>query len=520
MSNSTRTQKAFLNIAVSVLGQILSFALSFVIRTVFIRTLGELYLGLNGLYTNILSVLNLTELGLGTAIVIDLYRTVATNDKEKTKQYLELYRRAYFIIGAVIVLAGLALMPFLHYFVNDSELLVGINYRLVFLLYLLNTTFSYFFFAYRQSILQANQEEYKIRTITYIFKIVEMLLQVTGLLIFKSIYLYLFIPIVLGCISTVLKGMLCGRWYPYIREKPEGKLTKEELRTTWRNIRSVAIYKVSGCVISSTDNIILSSFISIIITGLYSNYLVITSAITTLLEKLFSAFTAGLGNLNVEAGENLEKKHDVFKALSFLNFWLYGFCSVCIFVLFEPFIQLWLGAEYTLGYWTEFAIMLSFLINGLQETVGTHRAAYGLFYRGRYRPLFSITLNIGISILLVKLLPSEFGIVAVLLGTVLSNLLSTWWYDALILYKSAFKRSPKEYYLRYLLRMFFILAVALVSRYIVSLLTLSPLLLFFAAFFLCVVVFHVPFFLLHYKSPELRYFLSSGKSLLSSKLRH
>ena len=173
-----RIEKSILNVMTGTIGQLFSFALSFTIRTVFIQTLGTIYLGLNGLYTNILSVLNLTELGLGTAIVIELYRTVAQNDEEKTKQYLQFYRKAYYFIGICILVIGLLLIPFLQYFINDSDVLGLINYRLVFLLYLFNTVFSYFFYAYRDAILCANQQEYKARIITYIFKFIEMILHV------------------------------------------------------------------------------------------------------------------------------------------------------------------------------------------------------------------------------------------------------------------------------------------------------------------------------------------------------
>ena len=301
--------------------------------------LGEVYLGLNGLYSNILSVLNLTELGLGTAIVLELYRTVAQKDEEKTRQYLDLYKKAYLVIGIIILAAGLALTPFLQYLVNDTDSLELINYRLVFILYLLNTVFSYFCFAYRESILNANQQEYKLRLVTYIFKLVEMVLQIVTLIIWKNIYIYLIIPLVLGCVCTVTKGILIGKWFPFILIKPSGKLSKSELKETVRNIYSVALYKISGTIMNSTDNIILSSYISIIITGVYSNYLILTSSVTTILEKVFTAFTASLGNLNAEEKENVDKKYRVFKTLSFLNFWVYGFCAACFYVLFTPFIS-------------------------------------------------------------------------------------------------------------------------------------------------------------------------------------
>lgn len=459
-----RIEKSMLNVLTGTLGQVISFALSFAIRTAFIQTLGTIYLGLNGLYTNILSVLNLTELGLGTAIVIELYRTIATNDEEKSKQYLQLYRKAYYFIGMCILIIGLALTPFLQHFIKDSDVLGLINYRLVFLLYLFNTVFSYFFYAYRDAILCANQQEYKARIITYIFKFIEMVLQIITLIIFKNIYIYLIIPIVLDCLATIVKGILIGKWFPFILEKPEGKLSKEELKTTGKNIFSVALYKVSGTVINSTDNVILSSYISIILTGVYSNYLTLTAAVNTILSKFFSAFTASLGNLNVDAGDDIEKKYFIFKSLSFMNFWTYGFCAVCFLVLLDPFISVWIGNKFIMNFPTECAIVCNFLITGLQETVGTHRAAYGLFYKGRYRPIFSVILNIFFSILFVKILPETYGVVAVLLGTIISNIAVSWWFDAYLVYKYAFQKKPWIFYREFWLRFIFNMIIGIILR--------------------------------------------------------
>lgn len=517
MSAQSKVQKSFFNVVTGIFGQGLSYVLSFVIRTVFIKTLGELYLGLNGLFTNILSVLNLAELGLGTAIVIDLYKTVAQNDQEKSKQFLQLYKRAYYIIGSLILAAGLILTPFLHLLIKDHESLALINYRLVFILYLINTVFSYFFYADRQSILDADQAEYKARIITYIFKFAEMLLQIVTLFLFKNIYAYLIIPIVLTCISTVLKGILIGKWYPFVKEKPQGKLSKEETKETWKNVGSVALYKVSGVVINSTDNILLSSFISIIVTGLYSNYLIIVSALKTMLEKCFSAFTASLGHLNVEEGENTERKYFIFKTISFMNFWFYGFCGVCMLVLFKPFVTFWVGEEYVFDTWTEIAIVVNFLVFGLQETMGTHRAAYGLFQKGKWRPLFTVVLNIVLSILFIKIMPAQYGVVAVLLGTILSNLAVAWWFDALIVHKHAFKKSPKKYYLTYWLRMAYVAVFCVLLKWICSLFSILPLVDFLAYGVICTVVYNGVFLLIFWKTKEFAYLKQAALRLLKRR---
>lgn len=517
MSKQSKAQKSFFNVVTGIFGQGLSYVLSFIIRTVFIKTLGELYLGLNGLFANVLSVLSLTELGFGTAIVIDLYRTVVKKDDEKSKQYLQLYRKAHYVVGCVIFAVGLILTPFLHLLIKDSGSLALINYRLIFILYLCNTTFSYFFFSGRTAYLNAEQAEYKSRIITYIFKFLEMLLQIITLFVFKNIYVYLIIPIVLGIVSECVKGILVGKWYPLVKEKPEGKLSKEEKKETWKNVSSVALYKVSGVVINSTDNILLSSFISIIVTGLYSNYLIIVAAIKTMLEKCFSAFTASLGHVNVEGGENTEHKYFIFKTISFLNFWFYGFCGVCLFVLFKPFITFWIGEEYVFDSLTEVIIVVNFLVFGLQETMGTHRAAYGLFQKGKWRPLFSVILNILLSILFIIIMPEKYGVIAVLLGTILSNLFVTWWFDALVVHKYAFNIKPYKYYLEYWLRFLYIAIFAIGLKVVCSLFSVSPIVDFILYGLLIFIVYNGVFVGLFGKTKEFKYFINTLKSLFAKR---
>ena len=513
-----RTGKGILNGLTGILGQFLSFIVSFIVRSIFIKTLGEAYVGLNGLYSDILSMLNLTELGIGTAMIIELYRTVAEKDDEKTLQYLQLYQKASYVIGAVILVLGLILTPFLDHLIKDRETIQLFNYKLAFLLYLFGTVMSYFVLPARNSIVTANQQEYRTRIYSYCFKILEMLLQIIALLLFKNLYVYIIIPIVVNLFSLIyIRGKLIPRWYPFINNKPQGRLSEEELRKTKRNVLSVTIYKLSGKVISSTDSIIISAYISIILTGIYSNYLIIVAAIQTLLEKVFTAFAAGLGNLNADKSNNPEKKYEVFKTLNFLNFWLYGYCAVCLFTMLHPFITVWIGEKYLLSELTEFVIVFNALVAGLQETVSTHRGAYGLFYAGRYRPVFSSLLNIVLSLFFVRVFPAEQGVIAVLLGTILSNLCVSWWFDAYILHKHAFQRSPAGYYAVYWLRMAYCIAMCLICRQLCGLIPFTHIWNLILRFFITTFIFHGTFLLLFRKTKEFQSVQDHARQLLKSR---
>lgn len=312
---------------------------------------------------------------------------------------------------------------------------------------------------------------------------------------------------------------MIGKWYPFILEKPKGKLSKEEVENTKKNIFSVALYKISGTVINSTDNIIVSSFISIILTGIYSNYLILTSAVNTMLEILFSAFTASLGNLNVEAAGNIEKKYSIFKILSFLNFWMYGFCSVCFLVLFDPFIRIWIGEKFIMNSLTEYIIVVNFLIVGLQETIGTHRAAYGLFYKGRYRPVFSVLLNIISSIIFVRIFPEEYGIVAVLLGTIVSNLAVSWWFDSYLVFKYAFNKKPISFYVTFWKRFIYVMLIGIVFRKASVLLPFSGIMEMIIDGILVTIVYNMIFVLLFFKKDEFKYLRNSIRNIVARKIK-
>ena len=514
--SSGRVQKSLLNILTGTFGQFLSFLLSFIIRTVFIKTLGEVYLGLNGLFTDLLGMLSLTELGIGTAIVIELYRTEELKDREKTKQYLQLYRKAYTAIGVVILACGLAMTPFLEYLVKDKESLEMIHYRIIFILFLINTVFSYLTFAYRVSILGANQTEYKGRIVSYFFKITTMVLQVTLLLCFKSIYAYLIVPIVLGIASTVTLGILIGKWYPYILDAPKEKLSKEEIRNTWHNIGAVAGYKFSGRVIASSTSIIVSSCINIISVGLYSNYLIITSSFSTVLEKIFSSFTASLGSLNVAEGDKIDHKYLIFRCISFLNFACYGYVAICLYVCFTPFVKIWIGEHYLLNHATEWAIMLNFLVMGLQETIGTHRAAYGLFYRGRYRPFATIILTVFFSFLFAKTFPEKYGICGIILGGVAANCCAALWFDSYIVYKYAFHLSSFTFLCDFFLRLSFCLLLAEILRWGLTYVPLhNNLIIFIFNGFISTVIFVGLFYLFFHKKEEYLYLWMVARRLIA-----
>lgn len=503
-----RTLNSFKNIITGVGGQLLTFLLQFISRTVFIRTLGSEYLGISGLFTNVITILSISELGIGTAIVYSLYKPLADGNKEKIQATMNFFKKAYFFVGCAVAVLGLILTPFLPYIMKGTTDLVNVN--LIFFLYLLQSVSSYWFFAYKSLLLQADQKNYISNFIQYIVLTITICTQIVLLFLFKSFLLYLITGIASNIIFNFLVAKKVDKLYPYIKEKNDKVLPREEKKAIYKNTIALSMYKVGSTVLTATDNIVISSFISVISVGLYSNYLIITNAVRTVVRLIFSSFTASIGNLY--ATETKEKSEFIFRCINFLNFWIYGFCAICLWILLNPFIYLWVGTDYLFDNYVVFFIVLNFLTAGLQDAVIEYRSACGLFWHGKFRPLFSALLNVVISILLV----GPLGIAGVLLGTIISRFLTTWWYDPWIVHKYAFGISPVKYFLRY----FRSLIIILITGALVQLASIpfseNTWLNFFIKLLICIVVPNFLFFALYRKSKEFKYITRALKPLLSS----
>lgn len=515
--NADRTGKGLKNAITGFVGQIIQYLFQYAVRSIFIYKLGETYLGLNGLFTNVLSILNITELGIGTAIIYQLYQTVASQNEEKTKQYIFFYKKVYRYIGIIILSCGILLMPLLPYITKGN--VEHINIYLIYFLYLMNSVFSYWFFAYRNAIIEAYQEKYRIMILTYIIYFASAIIQIICLLLFANVYIYLIVPIVTLIIANFIKGIMIGRWYPFILKKPNGKLQRSEITAIIKNVYSLLLNKIGYVILNSTDNIVLSVLSGIIIVGKYSNYLLLVGAVLTAVGTIFLSLTSSIGNLNVVSTR--EHKLEIYNYLNFANFWLYGFCAVCLYNLLTPFITLWIGTKYLLGEPATIIICFNFLANGLRQTTRDFRSACGLFYEGRYMPAASSCCNLILSVILVKLLlPYHLEIAGVLLGTIISEFCITWWYDGWLVNRRVFGMSPRQYYLNYFKYLCIACATSVLTRYLGSFCRVQSLIAELGIkLILCTITVNALFLLLFYKTKEFKYFYSLIQNVIYSKLR-
>lgn len=507
MGNKSRSINSIKNIVFGIGGQILSTFLNFISRTVFINSLGVSYLGVNGLFTNILSILSLAELGISNAIVFSMYKPIAQNDTKRIKGLMNLYKKAYTIIGTTVGILGISLIPFLDYIIKDKPNIP--NLVIIYILFLANTVISYFF-AYKRSIIIADQKEYIVTLYYYIFNFIQVFLQILILIITKSFILYLLLQIIFNFITNVVISIKANKMYPYLKDLSDSDLDKETKTLIFNNIKSLFLYKIGGVVLTGTDNIIISKFIGVSSVGFVSNYNLLIGTIQTLTSKVFSGITASVGNFNTQ--ENSEKKEFIFDTINFFSFWLFSFCSICFWILCDPFIEIWLGKEYILDNSILFILTLNFYIYGMQNGNWIFRDTMGLFDNSKYIPFIAAVLNLLVSIIFAK----KFGLVGIFWGTAISRLLTGIWFDPYILYKHVFgKYGLLKYYIKYIFYFCLMVVVGIITMFISSISFIeNEFIGFIYKLFICLAIPNFIYYILFKNKNEYKFLLDKVKIII------
>lgn len=436
-----RSTNSIKNFIVGIVGNIITLVLGFVSRYLFLIFLSVEYLGVSGLFSNILTMLSLAELGVGTAIVYSLYKPLAEDNKDEILALMNLFKRVYRIIGIIVLVAGTALLPFLDFFIKDNN---GIdNIQLIYFLFVINTSVSYFF-SYNRSLITADQKSYKLAKIDYAYKVLHIFIPIVALAVTKSYIAYLTVQIFVTFLWNFIV-FLKVRWdYPLLREKRKVQISPKVKKAILKNTAALMIYKVAIVVTGGTDNILISYFFGLTAVGLCSNYTLVISNMTSLLSQGINAITASVGNLS--STENDDKKYNVFNVVFFINFWIYSFASVGLYFCINPLIAAIFGKNYVLEYNVVFPMVASFFLLGMQGASSVFRDAQGLFWQGKLRPVAQTIINLGSSILLAKL-TNNVG--AIFWGTFLSRLLTNFWYDPYVVHKYGFHKPLLPYFKKY-----------------------------------------------------------------------
>ena len=454
-----RTKNATRNILYGVILKIYQLLGPFILRTIFIYTLGMQYLGLNSLFTSILSVLNLAELGVGSALVFSMYKPIAENDTEKICALMNLYKLYYRIIGLIILVIGLVLVPFIPNLISGS-VPEDVNIYVLYLINLCATVLSYWMFAYKTCLFGAHQRNDVTSKVSMISSTLQYIVQAVLLVIIPNYYLYLFITIATQIFNNIYAAYKCNKMYP--NYKARGKLPKDEVKIINGKVRDLFTAKLGSVVIGSADSIVISAFLGLSVLGMYNNYYYIMSSVMGFVMLIYSSCTAGIGNSLIT--ETLEKNYKDFKVISLLIGWIISICTVCFLVLYQPFMEIWVGKEYMFDIKVVILFCIYFVVHTLSMLWATYKDAAGIWHEDRYRPLIGALVNLGLNIFFVKVI--NIGVYGILLSTIISYVLISMPWLIYNLSKVLFKRSLY----RYLFEVARMLMVTLITSVIVYLL--------------------------------------------------
>lgn len=457
MNKSSRTKNTLISALTGLLGYLLTYIVAFAYRTVFIHSLGKVYLGVEGLFSNILAMLSLAELGVSTAISFSLYKPLAENDEETIKALMAYFRKFYVAIALFIAIAGTILTPFIDFFVKEPPDIKEPLW-LIYLLYLASTVASYSI-VYKQTLINADQKVYIVSIVQNLTTVLRSIVQMVWLITVGSFIPVLVIQIVSQLLSNYVLAIKADKLYPFLRTKPIAPLDKTVKDSISKKIKSLFLYKIGAVVVSGTDNILISKFIGIVLVGVYANYNTLLSMAKTLTNFFIKAVTPGVGNLTVTKTPTEVQR--IFHELNFLVFYIFSLLTLEFAVLLNPFITLWIGSDYLLDSFTISILLINFYLYGLHQTQLIYRNVLGLYTYCRWKPAVEAVINIGASLLFIR----YYGLPGVFLGTFISFMATAFWVEPYVLYKHYFKHGVKKYCVDYLEYTVFAIGIVYVCKF-------------------------------------------------------
>lgn len=430
-----RIKKSGKNLVTGIIYQTVTLVLGFVSRKVFLFTLGEEFLGLNGIFSDVLSLLSMADLGFNTAMSYSFYRPLAENDHEKLAALVNFYKKVYNIIAIAVTVIGIAVIPFLRFIVNTEK---DIPYLELYYLFALAGIVISYMYVYKTTILTADQKNYVVTRITLWTNLIKSVAQIAVLVFFKNYIVYLALGIIFQLINNAIASHKAQQTYPYIMQKAQ--IDKQEQGAIFENMKSVFLYKLSGVLFSGVDNILISIMIGTAVVGLYNNYLMVSNRLLLIIQIFFSAITASVGNLIVKESE--KKRYDVFNAVQSVSFILCGVIVSVFCLTINDLITVWLGGRFTLSLGLVLAVTVNTYMTCILQPLWAYRDATGLYRKTKYIMLVGAFLNIVFSIVLGKLI----GIAGIIVASALARICSYFWYEPVLLFREYFGKSSGGYF--------------------------------------------------------------------------
>ncbi len=507
-----RTKNSLKNMYIGIFTQIIITLLGFISRKVLFDSLGEAYLGVNGVLTNVLSMLSLVEGGIGTSIVYNLYKPLAEDDKEKTIALIQLYKKLYFILCILVFILSLAIYPFLGILMKDNEAIS--NLTLVYFIFVARNMISYLN-AHKWSLINADQKGYVLSRINLVFNIVTTVVKIIVLKLTKDYVLFLLIDLIIFIIQNIYNGSIVNKRYEYIKTREKYNIDKEIKENLVENVKALFLHNIGSFCVNGTDNILISAFIGLSTSGRYSNYTMVMNQLSALVNPILNSISASVGNLI--ATESKEKTYEVFKITYFINFWIFSWCSIFLYNLLEPFIDWWMGKGLLLNKFTFIIVLVNFYISGIRRSIGIFKEKAGIFKEDKYVPLVESLVNLGSSIILVK----YFGLVGIFIGTTISTIFFPLWNQPRLVYKKLFKKPLNEYFKSYAGYALVTLIGALITTFTCNLLVNGNgfISLVFKGI-ICVIIPNIVICLVFHRNDEFKYIIILIKNILNTNIKN
>lgn len=500
-----RTKNATKNIVFGTILKLYQIIVPFLMRTAMIYLLGVEYLGLNSLFTSILQVLNLVELGVGSAMVYSMYKPIAKDDEVEICALMKLYKIYYRIIGLVIFVLGMILCPFIPHLIK-SNVPADMNVYILYILNLLATVFSYWLFAYKNCLLSAHQRTDVTSKITIIINTIMYVAQFLLLFIFRNYYFYV-IALLLGQITiNITTALVVDKMYPNYQAK--GNLPKEEIKEVNKRVKDLFTAKIGGVIVNSVDTIVISAFLGLSTLAVYENYFYILKALIAIVAVIFSSCTAGIGNSIIM--ESKEKNFRDFNKFTFIIFWLAGLFSCCLIGLYQNFMILWVGKDLLLDFPCVICLVIYFFVYEMNAVLLLYKDAAGIWHKDRFRPLVTALSNLILNLILVNII----GLYGVLLSTVLSSVIIGFPWLVQNLFTEIFKESPKKYLIKILKYTILTIITCVITYWACNLINGNTFITLIIKAIICVIIPNVFYAVTCYRSSEMQEAISLVKKIM------
>lgn len=494
-----KKQNTYKGVLYGGLNKIVSLLFPFIVRSLLIKKLGIEYVGLNTIFASILSILSFTELGFGQVMIYSLYKPIAQNDTKKICALYNFYKKVYKIIGLVMLILGLAFLPFIKFFVS-TDCPEGINLYLLYGIYLFNAVISYWLFAYKDCLLSAHQQYYISSIALLIVTILKSVLEIIVILVWSNYLVYVIVLPFSTVVYNLIISVFADKKFPQYVCK--GEISKEEEKTIGKTVAAGIGHKLGPSATASIDNVVVSSFLGVTALGIYSNYSYVQNSVVAFFSIWFTSMSAGIGN-SLET-DSIEKNYTDFNNLTFINNFMVGLCSICLLCLYQPFMILWVGSEMAYsGMLTIVLLSVMFYTQQMRSVVTTYKSAAGMWRIDRLKPYITALMNLILDLILVNIC----GINGIVLSTILARSAIGLPWETNALFRELFKRSPKRYYIFLIKNTIIWIVIGITAFYLTSLISIYGVLGFIIKALFCCMFSAILFLAFQIKNPSCKYLI-------------